>query len=67
MVVRNSSNKYGVNSLNNQTIIGEKYKTITFLESSQEFIVETDEGKMGIISTDGRTKIEPAYSSIKTN
>lgn len=65
MVVRNSNNKYGVNSLNNQTIIGEKYKTITFLESSQEFIVETDEGKMGIISTDGKTKIEPAYSSIK--
>lgn len=65
VIVQNSSNKYGVSSIKNETIIGEKYKSITFLESSQEFIVETDEGKFGIITVDAETKIEPEYDSIK--
>ena len=65
MVVRNSNNKYGVNSLNNQTIIGEKYKSISFEEEEEEFIVETDEGKFGIIDKTGKTKITPDYTSIK--
>lgn len=65
VIVQNASEKYGVNNINNETIIGEKYKSITFLESSQEFVVETDEGKVGIITTDAITKIEPEYDSIK--
>lgn len=65
MVVKNENEQYGVKNLNNQIIIGEKYASITFLESSEEFIVGTSDGKMGIISSDGTTKIEPLYSSIK--
>ena len=35
------------------------------MEGSSEFTVTTDEGKMGILSSDGRTKIEPNYTEIK--
>lgn len=65
IVVKNAQGKYGVNNLKNETIIGEKYKSITFMESSQEFIVETDDGKYGVITKDAETKIEPEYDSIK--
>lgn len=65
IIVKSESGKYGVNNLKNEIIIGEKYKSITFVESSQEFVVETDEGKVGIISKDATTKIEPEYDSIK--
>ena len=65
MIVKNSSDKYGLKNLNNESIIGEKYKTITFEENSQEFVVETDNGKFGIITGDGETKINPEYDSIK--
>ncbi len=34
------------------------------MEQMQEFMVETEEGKFGIISKDGKTKINPEYSSI---
>lgn len=64
MVVKNENGKYGVNSINNETIIGEKYKSIVFMEQMQEFMVETEEGKFGIISKDGKTKINPEYTSI---
>ena len=49
----------------NRDYSGEKYREITFVEYSQEFIVKTDEGKVGIITKDGKTKINPDYSSIK--
>ena len=66
MIVKDANGRYGVNSLKNETIIGEKYKSIKFKESSQEFIVETTDGKFGIITDEGATKIEPEYDSIKT-
>ena len=65
IVVKNTANKYGVNNLKNESIIGEKYREITFVEYSQEFIVKTDEGKVGIITKDGKTKINPDYSSMR--
>lgn len=67
IVVKSENGKYGVNNLSNGSIIGEKYKSITFIEGQdfQEFIVETDEGKFGIIDSNGNTKIKPEYSSIK--
>jgi hypothetical protein len=65
IVVKNESGQYGVNDVNNQMIIGEKYSSITFLESSQEYIVTTSNSKVGIISSDGTTLIEPEYDSIK--
>lgn len=65
MVVKSVDGKYGVNALNNTTIIGEKYKSITFMELLQEFIVETEDGNFGIIDKEGKTKITPEYASIK--
>ena len=65
IVVKNTNNKYGVYDLSGNVIIGEKYASLVFLESTEEFIVKTDEGKMGIISSDGTTKIQPEYASIK--
>ena len=65
MVVKDANEHYGVYDLSGNTIIGEKYKTIKFIESSQEFIVQTDNNKMGIIADDATTKIEPNYDSIK--
>lgn len=42
-----------------------KYASIKFLESAKEFIVTTQEKKMGIMSVDSSTKIKPEYDSIK--
>ena len=65
IVVKNASGKYGVKNSSNNTIIGEKYKSISFEEEEEEFIVETDDGKFGIIDKTGKTKITPDYTSIK--
>lgn len=65
IVVANEDKKYGVYSLEKQEIIGTKYISIKFVESSQEFLVTADDGKMGIMSSDGTTKIQPVYDEIK--
>lgn len=65
IVVKNSNGKYGVRNSGNDTIIGEKYKSISFEEDTEEFIVETEEGKFGIIDKSGQTRINPNYTSIK--
>lgn len=65
IVVKNELGQYGVDNLKNETIIGKKYKTILFSESTQEFIVTTSEGKVGIINIDAVTVIEPQYDTIK--
>ena len=56
---------YGVKNINGNEIIGNKYRNIKFVESTGEFIVETDNGKMGILSSTGVTKISPSYDEIK--
>lgn len=57
---------YGVYALDGTTeIIGTKYKKIEFIESMQEFIVTTLENKVGIITSDGDTKVRPQYDSLK--
>ena len=70
IIVKNSNNYYGVSSLDGQEILGTKYKTIKFIESTKEFIVTTVENKMGIMSYDPNTykaitKILPEYDNIK--
>ena len=65
VVVQNTDGHYGVYNGKGQEIIGTKYKSISFKEDSREFTVTTDEGKMGILSADGVTKIEPNYTEIK--
>lgn len=77
MVVQNvdnteqSSNKnirYGIYDISKQNfveIVGTKYTDIEFIESTQEFIVKTTENKVGIITADGETKVQPQYDSLK--
>lgn len=65
MVVKSEDDRFGVNNLKNAQIIGEKYKSVTFMELLQEFVVETEDGRFGIIDKDGNIKINPKYSSIK--
>ncbi len=65
VVVMSEDEHYGVYNSQGQEIIGTKYANISFKEDSQEFTVKTDDGKMGILSSDGRTKIEPNYDEIK--
>lgn len=65
LIVKNKNNNYGVQDLNGQEILGTKYSSITFLESTKEFVVTTLENKMGIMSYNAETKISPQYDNIK--
>ena len=65
VVFQNTDGLYGVYNSNGKEIIGPKYSNIIFKEDSQEFTVTTEENKMGILATDGTTKIEPNYNEIK--
>lgn len=56
---------YGVNNLSNETIVGLKYKNIEFVEGSQEFIVQTPENKVGIVTKDGRSRVEPIFDELR--
>ncbi|MBP3255780.1 MAG: WG repeat-containing protein [Clostridia bacterium] len=57
--------RYGVSDLNGKEIIGTKYTDIEFIENTKEFIVKTEEGKVGIISDNGETKVKPQYDALK--
>lgn len=65
IIVKNANNYYGVYNLNGKEILGTKYKSIEFIESTKEFTVTTVDNKMGIISHDAKTKISPEYDQIK--
>lgn len=74
LVVQNASNtqkisaselRYGIHDLNNKEIVGMKYTNIEFIEGTQEFIVTTEEKKVGIITSTGETKVNPQYDSLK--
>lgn len=56
--------RYGVISTDNQTIIGTKYDAIDFIEVSKEFKV-TASGNIGVLSSTGEKKIEPAYDQVE--
>lgn len=67
MVVQDSeSEQYGVVTLDNPTnpIIGIRYASIEFIEGSNDFIVKTKDGKVGIIGSDGVTKVKLEYDQI---
>ena len=57
--------RYGVTTISGEERIGTKYTNIEFIENTQEFIVTTEEKKVGIISCDGETKIKPQYDALK--
>ncbi|MCI9039361.1 MAG: hypothetical protein HFJ29_05785 [Clostridia bacterium] len=65
LIVKNAENYYGVSDLSGNEILGTKYTSIKYVESTREFIVTTAEGKMGIMSYDATTKISPDYDQIK--
>ena len=61
----NKASLYGIADLNGKRIVSEKYTGIEYMESMNEFIVRSEEGKFGIISPEGNTKIAPEYDSIR--
>lgn len=61
----NLTGNYGVKKTDGTEIIGTKYKNIKFIESTQEFIVTTENNKMGTVSATGVTKIPIAYDEIR--
>ena len=68
IVIKDDTTKqYGVASLDTPTnaIIGTRYSSIEFMEGSNDFIVKTSENKMGIIGSDGITKVKLEYDNIK--
>lgn len=68
VVIKDSTTDlYGVASLSDptNTIIGTRYTSIEFMEGSNDFIVRTSENKMGIIGSDGITKVRLEYDAIK--
>jgi len=77
MIVQNMENteqdnnknlRYGIYDISKENIsevVGTKYTNIEFIESTQEFIVTTTEDKVGIITADGQTKVQPQYDSLK--
>ena len=48
-----------------EEVIPDKYKQITFSESTKEFLVTNSSNKVGIIDEGGQNKIEQIYDSIK--
>ena len=68
VIIKDSAtNQYGVASLAEPTniIIGTRYSSIEFMEGSNDFIVKTSDNKMGIIGSDGITKVRLEYDNIK--
>lgn len=65
LVVENNSGRLGVIDLTtNNEIIGTKYSGITYIEATNEFLVENNE-KVGIVNNLGRTKIALEYDELK--
>ena len=62
---KNTQTHYGISTLEGKEIVGTKYTSIEFIESTQEFIVTTTENKVGIITNDGETKVQPQYDSLR--
>ncbi|MBO5004031.1 MAG: hypothetical protein J6D03_02015 [Clostridia bacterium] len=57
ILVQNSSGLYGVNEISTgDSLLGTKYSSLRFMESSQDFIVTTPEKKQGIMSAKKRYK-----------
>lgn len=64
IIVRNDSGKFGVIDLQGNIIMGAKYTDITYIEATNEFLVENN-SKVGIVNNLGRTKIQLEYDELK--
>lgn len=65
IVSKKQSNLYGIMTTAQKEILPDKYIDIKFLESTKEFLVTNNSGKMGIVDEKGRNKVEQLYDSIK--
>lgn len=70
VVTLNAESKlYGVSKIgadgNLVELIGDKYSSIEFIETSQDFIVTTEDNKKGLITNDGITRIRPEHDELK--
>lgn len=64
IVVKNDKNKYGVISLQGDTILEPKYDRILYLPNTGDFLI-TNNSKVGIMSNKSETKIQTIYDSIE--
>ena len=62
---KESTEKFGVVSIDGTEILSPRYNNIEFDESPGEFIITNSSSKVGIAYTDGKTKITVAYDEIK--
>lgn len=67
LIVENENRKMGVISItSNSTIINVRFNSIKYSEANKEFFVTTTDGKVGIMSMEGVTRITPTYDELKT-
>ena len=63
-----STNLYGVASIDSNgklsTIITTRYSKVEYMEGTDDFIITTQDNKVGIIGSDTITKVTPNYDSI---
>lgn len=68
VIVEDTNNKlFGMSIYDNGSLnetITPRYKSIEFIEGLNDFIVQTDENKYGIIGNNGITKVKPDYTEI---
>lgn len=60
----NDKNKYAVIDVLGNVILEPKYDSILYLKNKDEFLVESN-GKYGIISSNGQTKVQIIYNRIE--
>lgn len=66
LIVKKENGLFKVVNLDNtKEILSDKYNEIQFDENTQEFFITNSLGKVGIINSDGTTKIESIYDSIE--
>ncbi len=59
---------FGVSSLNSngelEQVISSRYAQVEYMEGTEDFIVTTEDKKVGVIGKDGTTKVKPDYDTI---
>lgn len=69
IVVKDPSTElYGVSTFDNNNqlipVISARYSQVEYMEGTDDFIVTTEDKKVGIIGSDGLTKVRPDYDTI---
>ncbi len=62
---KDTTEKFGVISIDGTEILSPRYNDIQFVESTGEFIITNSSGKVGIAYSSGQTKITVVYDDIK--